>query len=54
MATDFKNLIDINGLTTFKQEADKLYSTKADNTGLANRIKALEDDIANIQNMLNK
>ena len=44
MATDFKNLIDINGLTTFKQEADKLYSTKADNTGLANRIKALEDD----------
>jgi len=44
MATDYKNLIDINGLTTFKQEADKLYSTKADNAGLATRIKALEDD----------
>lgn len=44
MATDFQNLIDLNGLTTFKQEADKLYSTKAENSGLATRIKALEDD----------
>jgi len=44
MATDFQNLIDINGLTTFKQEADKLYSTKAENTALATRVKTLEDD----------
>lgn len=44
MATDFQNLIDINGLTTFKQEADKLYETKANVTTLAGRVTALEND----------
>lgn len=44
MATDYKNLIDINGLTTFKQEADKLYETKANVTTLAGRVTALEND----------
>ena len=44
MATDFKNLIDINGLTTFKQEADKLYETKANVTALAGRVTSLEND----------
>ncbi len=44
MATDFKNLIDINGLTTFKQEADKLYETKANVTTLAGRVTTLEND----------
>ena len=44
MATDYKNLIDINGLTVFKQEADKLYETKANVTALAGRVTALEDD----------
>lgn len=44
MATDFTNLIDINGLTTFKQEADKLYETKANVTTLAGRVTALEND----------
>lgn len=44
MATDFKNLIDINGLTVFKQENDKLYATKAEKTAIETRVKALEDD----------
>lgn len=44
MATDYKNLIDINGLTVFKQEADKLYETKANVTTLAGRVTALEND----------
>lgn len=44
MATDFKNLIDINGLTIFKQENDKLYETKANVSTLAGRVTALEND----------
>jgi len=44
MATDFKNLVDINGLTVFKQENDKLYATKAEKTAIETRVKALEDD----------
>lgn len=44
MATDYKNLIDINGLTVFKQESDKLYETKANVTTLAGRVTALEND----------
>ena len=44
MATDYQNLIDINGLVVFKQENDKLYATKADKTALETRIKSLEDD----------
>ena len=44
MATDYKNLIDINGLATFKQEADKVYETKDNVSAVAARVKALEDD----------
>lgn len=44
MATDYKNLIDINGLTVFKQEADKLYESKTAVKAVADRVKALEDD----------
>lgn len=44
MAIDFEKLIDLDGLTVFKQESDKLYSTKAENSALETRIKTLEDD----------
>lgn len=44
MATDYKNLIDINGLTAFKQESDKLYETKANVSLLAGRVTTLEND----------
>ena len=44
MATNYQNLIDINGLTTFKQEADKLYETKANVSTLAGRVTTLEND----------
>ena len=44
MATNFQNLVDINGLTVFKQENDKLYATKAEKTAIETRVKALEDD----------
>lgn len=44
MATSFANLIDINGLTTFKQENDKLYETKANVSTLAGRVTDLEND----------
>lgn len=44
MATDYKNLIDINGLTVFKQEADKFYETKANVSALAGRVTELEND----------
>lgn len=44
MATDYKNLIDINGLTIFKQESDKLYETKTNVSTLAGRVTALEND----------
>jgi hypothetical protein len=44
MATDYKKLIDINGLATFKQEADKVYETKDTVQAVAARVKALEDD----------
>lgn len=44
MATDYKNLIDINGLTVFKQEADKLYESKTAVKAVADRVKVLEDD----------
>lgn len=44
MATDYKNLIDLDKLTTFKQETDKLYATKTEESALAARVKTLEDD----------
>lgn len=44
MATDYKNLIDINGLATFKQEADQVYETKSNVAAVTARVKALEDD----------
>ncbi len=44
MAADYKNLIDINDLTVFKQEADKLYESKTAVKAVADRVTALEND----------